>query len=690
MKYDVGRMDGLDLKGYVKDSSEDEDDKPLTRQNTAKANLSSPVREAKSRVSQADVTPHRPKHSVKYDVGRMDGLDLIGSPERSSAARMSDDVTRPPSAKPTFTSPKTSEVEPPSDDEEPTERYSRKFNVGRMDALNIRGYEEKFSRSSKSSLKRPGSAKSTFTSPTRQSVTFAEEETPGLAKYSRKFEVGARGVDALLDNRAEYRPKGSRAGDSGPRRRSAKATFSSPGLGQSSVSVENNEMINTLLFGEVDPSAPPQMLKEKFDFAADRVASARSKMKESQRLVQETKDISKAQILAANLAADASLNAQVAIAKKRYLSDLEEERKANEERIADIEAEADTRIEEITMEADRRQGEIHSYVQKLDAQKKAKQEQALRNTRKLIGLMTGKALRTTFKSWQSFVMLAKETRKRKDELQLASEKSRSIEQSKDEKIGRIEEASRQLVVKSKNALREQVLKAQSEMVVLKTMADVELEAVKRAHALDLVRAKESKERALDEVRKEGEQNLQRMIDEMKSASLQHEADILRALESRDRAVKRSEEANEIAIKKSREEAEAKIKAFEANAKAERRELQVQAAKGRANNLMKRAISSKQQEKERAILLKDAHRAEKEAAQARELAVKAKADAEKKTKESEEAANAKIEATTLAMQREAEVRFAEKEAENEAVMKSELKRLATEHAIELGRLEREKR
>ena len=102
------------------------------------------------------------------------------------------------------------------------------------------------------------------------------------------------------------------------------------------MSVENNEMINTLLFGEVDPSAPPQMLKEKLHFAADRVASARSKMKESQRLVQETKDISKAQILAANLAADASLNAQVAIAKRRYHSDLEDERKANEERIADI------------------------------------------------------------------------------------------------------------------------------------------------------------------------------------------------------------------------------------------------------------------------------------------------------------------------------------------------------------------
>lgn len=184
LKYNVGRIDGLDLRGYVKDSSEDEeDDKPLKRQNTAKANLASPIREAKSRTSQADMTPPRPKHSVKYDVGRMDGLDLIGSTGRTTASRISDDVTRPPSAKPTFTSPKTSEVEPPSDDEEPAARYSTKFDVGRMDALNIRGYDEKFSRSRKSSLKRPGSAKSTFTSPSRQSVTFADEEGTRPAKY---------------------------------------------------------------------------------------------------------------------------------------------------------------------------------------------------------------------------------------------------------------------------------------------------------------------------------------------------------------------------------------------------------------------------------------------------------------------------------------------------------------------------
>ncbi|GMH95086.1 hypothetical protein TrVE_jg10319 [Triparma verrucosa] len=703
-RFDVGRMDGLDLQGYESSSSIEvvspsTQAKKLTRQKSAKANLASPQRKAQNKPSSP--SPSRAKYSMKYDVGRIDGLDLVGeSVERRKPTSKSD---RPPSAKPTFTSPKrTSEVETISDsDEELSNKFSQKYEVGRMDALNISGYDSRYAKKEKKqkkssearTLKRAGSAKSSLTSPPAR-VTFADEEAPISAteKYSRKFNVGR--VDAILDgDRKEYFPDSSSKNSSSPRRRSAKATFSSPNPKNIQTQHTENQILETLLFGEVDTSAPPQMLKEKLDFAADRVASARSKMKESQRLVEETKNISKAQILAANLANDASLNAQVAIAKKKYMQDLQAEREKSEGRIGQLQAEAEEKISEITEEADRRQREIDSWVGKLEAEKRAKQEQALKNMRKMVGLMSGKVLKTTFKAWESFVTMRKESRRQKaelkEELKLASEESLRVQQLKEEEIERVKTESSQHQGEIQAKLNEQVLRAQSEMLVLKTMADVELEAVKRAHALDLQRAKESRERAVNAVKEEGEQNLQRMIDEMKAVNIQQEAEFQRALESREKAVKRSEEASRHAVEKSKEEAASKLKAFEANAEAERKEILMQAAQDRAGNVMKRAILTKQNQREKEILLKEAQRAQEEAEKARADADQAEIDAERKAKESELAANAKIEATTLAMQREAEVRFAEKEAESEAIMKSELKRLATEHSLELDRLAKEK-
>ncbi|GMH56557.1 hypothetical protein TL16_g02158 [Triparma laevis f. inornata] len=695
-KFEVGRMDGLDLQGYDYDSSSSVEKIVafhgiLARQNSAKANLTSPKRNTKQYPTKSP-SPTRAKYSMKYDVGRMDGLDLVGeSTERPSKPSSN----RPPSANPTFTSPKTSEFEIISElDDEASNKFSKKYDVGRMDALNISGYENKYSKKTKkpkpTSLKRAGSAKSSLTSPPVR-VTFAEEEAP--SKYSRKFNVGR--VDALLDgDRETYFPTSATSSSTPPSHpRSAKATFSSPNPKNIQTQHTENQTLQTLLFGEIDTSAPPKMLKEKLDFAADRVASARSKMKESQKLVEETKNISRAQILAASLANDASLNAQVAIAKKKYMTDLKADREKSDLRITHLQAKAKLKISEITEEADRRQKEIDSWVNKLEAEKKAKQEQALKNMRKMVGLISGKILKTTFKAWESFVQMRNESRRQKaelkEELKLASEESLRVQQLKEEEINHIKTKSSQHQTAIQGKLNEQVLQAQSEMLVLKTMADVELEAVKRAHTLDLQRAKVSRERAVNAVKEEGEQNLQRMIDEMKAVNIQQEADFQRALESREKAIKKSEEASHLAVEKAKEEAAANLKALEANAEADRKELLMQAAQDRAGNVMKRAILTKQSQKEKEILLKDAQRAQEEAEKARADADQAESDAVCKTKESELAANAKIEATTLAMQREAEVRFAEKEAESDAIMKSELKRLATEHSLELDRLAKEK-
>ena len=517
VKFDVGRFDGLDLQGFeADDSSVELVERSRLRRHSAKPKFTSPKKKSnqESLIQEAN-DAIKGSYDRKFDVGRIDGLDLYGYMEKRDADPdfVSPEIfgkrrrARRNSAKPKFTSPKPPPVS--LEDEDERNFFDIKFDVGRLDGLGIEGFEKykKKEMAAGKKIKRVGSAKPTFSSPSR--VTFADEsqaERP-KKKHSVKYNVPIDGLDIESGGRILYKGR-KNTGDlpaKPPRGRSARAKFASPNSKNVPSEHRREELIDTVLFGEVDPNAAPENVKEKFEFAAGRVKSARRRMEEAQNQLIEQRNRGAAEALAVKLAAEASLNAQLAIQKHKNDKMLDTIRLQKEEEARQIKEEGEREMMKVAIEAKKRQTELNDWISRQSATEK--------------------------------------------ELEIAKEEHERIIQVAREEQTRIQEQANGMLKEKEAELQDLIVKSEAAMVTAKAVMIAEqnrkdsallaeIEAMKKQHEADLHRKLESRER---------ERKL-----ELEAVKKQHEADLQRVLDSRERERKGLEQEYELKLEENAE------------------------------------------------------------------------------------------------------------------------------------------